>query len=119
MRRPDVKAPLTALRVTESHSAVGILGGGEAVPRLLHLTERKIENVARGVCIESVVGNLVTLGVNDSQLCLVVEHLLEMRNEPGRSCRITAKTSAGLVFDATAFHCPTRIKILLPPHPPP
>src|SRR5438445_5904695 len=33
-----------------------------------------------------------------------------MRNEPGRSCRITMKTSAELVVDATAFHCAERIE---------
>src|SRR5260370_22822865 len=33
-----------------------------------------------------------------------------MRNEPGRSCRITVKTSAELIVNATAFHCTERIK---------
>ena len=90
--------------------AVGVLGGGETAARLLHLTKHKIENVARGVGIEAVVRDLVGLGVNDGKLRLVVEHLLEMRDEPRCTCRVAVKTATKLIVDAAALHRTQRVQ---------
>src|SRR5260370_17102380 len=66
--RPDVERPLTGRRLSRSNSAVRILGGGEAAARLLRLTERKIENVARVVGIEAVLFCLVLHSLTNWQI---------------------------------------------------
>jgi hypothetical protein len=90
--------------------AIGILGEGKSAARLLHLTKRKIEDVARGIGIKALVRDLVRLGVNDGKLRLVVKHLFEMRDEPGRTCGVSVRSSAQLIVDAAAFHRAQRVE---------
>src|SRR5258708_1685305 len=108
--RPNLEHALPGLWLSRSNETVSILGGGEAATRLLYLAKHKIENVARGVRIEAVVSDLVGLGVNDGKLCLVVEHLLEMWDEPTRTGGVAVETPAELVVDAAALHRTKRVE---------
>src|SRR6516164_9148675 len=57
--RPDVKGPLTRLRLSNCDLAVRILGRGKGPARLLHLTKGEIENVARSVCKKAITVDVI------------------------------------------------------------
>ena len=47
---------------------------------------------------------LPCMEVERDELCVVVEHLLEVRDEPERVDRVTSEAAADLVIDAAAGH---------------
>src|SRR5215510_1723747 len=108
--RPDIENALTGVRLSRSKLAIGIFGRREASAWLLHFAHREIQNIARSIRIELFMRNLVSLRKGDGKLRLVIQHLLEMRDEPSLPCRIPMKSSAKLIVDSPSLHGTQRVE---------
>ena len=94
---PDVEAALLAL-------GVGVERGVEAALGAVHLAERPVERVAGDLHPALVAGPLPAVQVGAGQQRVVVEHLLEVGDEPLGVDRVAGEAAADLVVDAAAHH---------------
>src|SRR5713101_9773637 len=69
-----------------------------------HFPECEVESVARNIGVERIPRCLVGLGVEHGQLCLVVQHLFEMRHTPADICGVAMKTAANLIMNSARGH---------------
>jgi len=94
---PDEEASLLALRVS-------ILCRIEAAARLTHLTGHVVERLFDDASIERLAGDLPGMQIHASQLRVVVEHFLEVRDKPDVIDRIAVESTAELVINASMRH---------------
>ena len=95
--RPAVEFPLVAF-------AVGVLGGIESAVGMRHVAQDVGEDVARRVRVPDVAADEVGVQIKLRELGIIVEHLLEMRNEPVGVHGITREAAAELIADAASGH---------------
>ena len=100
--RPDVVLALDAL-------AVGVLGRVEAPFGVGHPAEDVIHRLAGDAGERRVAGRLVGLEVDRGEQGVVVEHLLEVRDEPALVGRVAGEAAAEVVVDAAAGHLVERV----------
>ena len=62
--------------------AVGVLRGVEASERVGHLAQHVVDGLLRDAGVERVTGGLVCMYIQSAEESVVVQHLLEVRNEP-------------------------------------
>src|SRR6185369_16266505 len=96
-RSPDKKPPFDAL-------AVCILRRIKTATRIKHFPPDVFESFSCCPPKEFILGDLIKMQVDADQLSVVVEHLLEMRNETDRIYRITVEAAAELIIDPSIRH---------------
>jgi hypothetical protein len=94
---PDVELPLLSL-------AVGVEGGVEAARRIGHLAADPVERLLGHAPHLGVPRRLPQVHAEAREERVVVEHLLEVRDEPFRIHRVAVEAAAGLVVDPAARH---------------
>jgi hypothetical protein len=99
--RPDVELAFHALRV-------GVFGGVEAALLARHVAQDIVEGLLGDAAVEVVPGGLVRLQVEAGEEGVIVEHLLEVRDEPVGVHGVAGETAAQLVVDAAVGHLPER-----------
>ena len=95
--RPDEELALLAL-------AVGVGGRVEAPVGVPHLPQQVVERLLHDAAVPRIAGGLEQLEVEPRDLGVVVEHLLEVRDQPARVDRVAMKPAADLVVDASVGH---------------
>ena len=73
-----------------------------------------IESGPCGILEKIVAGDLPCLDQRNPDLRLIVKHLFEMRDMPGRVHRIAVEAASELVAHAAARHCAQRVEGHLP-----
>ena len=101
---PDVESAFRVLWPAVRQQAVGIFGGEKAALRVRHISQDVIKRLARDVCEKLLVRQLPGLRKRDCQLCLIIEHLLEMRDVPKFVHRIPVKAAAEMVAHSSRGH---------------
>ena len=101
LRRPDVEAALLAL-------GVGVERRVEAALRPAHLAQRPVERLLADAAVALVPERLPAVQVGAGEQRVVVEHLLEVGDEPGGVDRVAPEAAAELVVDAARQHCVER-----------
>ena len=101
VERPDVGQPLDAVGVGVQRAAEPAVLGG-------HLAQRPVERLLRRPPQHGVAGDLPGVDVRAGQQRVVVEHLLEVRDRPGRVGAVAVEAAADLVEDPAAGHRPQR-----------
>ncbi len=97
LRRPDVEAALLAL-------GVGVERRVEAALRPPHLAQRPVERLVADPAVALVAEDLPAVQVGAGEQRVVVEHLLEVGDEPGGVDRVAGEAAAELVVDAAGRH---------------
>src|SRR5918994_117352 len=90
---------LTFLTVT-----VGVLCRVEAAFVVQHLPEQVIQGLLHHPLKKLIPRSSIDLGQDSNQLCVVIEHLLEMRHEPSLIDRITMKPTAEVIINSASSH---------------
>ena len=98
---PDVEAPLLAL-------AVGIERGGQAAVIGPKLPQHEVDGRHRDRRVALGAGGPVRLEVGVRQLRVVVQHLLEVRDQPALVGAVAGEAAAELVVDAAVGHAVQR-----------
>ena len=101
VERPHVGQPLDAVGVGVQRAAEPAVLGG-------HLAQRPVERLLRRPPQHGVAGDLPGVDVRAGQQRVVVEHLLEVRDRPGRVGAVAVEAAADLVEDPAAGHRPQR-----------
>ena len=96
-RRPDVEAPLLAL-------GVGVESRVEAALGPAHLPQHPVQRLLAGAAVALVAQGLPAVQVGAGQQGVVVEHLLEVGDQPDGVDRVTREAAAELVVDAAGQH---------------
>ena len=96
-RRPDVEAPLDPLRVGVERRVEAALGPA-------HLAQHPVERLLAGAPVAPVAEPLPAVQVGAGEQRVVVEHLLEVGDEPDRVDRVAGEAAAELVVDAAGEH---------------
>ncbi len=96
-RRPDEELPLHAFRV-------GVGGRVDAALRRRHLAQDVVERLHRHAPQAFIAGDLVALQVSLGEQRVVVQHLLEVRDQPLAIGGITAEAAADVVVHAAPGH---------------
>ncbi len=94
---PDVVATLDTLRV-------GVECGVEPAFGPTHLAQRPGECLLAHPTHQRIAADLPAVQVGGNQQRVVIEHLLEVRDGPGRVDGVSSKAAADLVVDAAAGH---------------
>jgi hypothetical protein len=97
LRGPDVEAPLLALGVGVECRLEPALGAA-------HLTQRPLESLLADSAPALVAEVLPAVQVGAGQQGVVVEHLLEVRDEPLPVDRVAREAASDLVVDPTGSH---------------
>ena len=84
--------------------AVGVLGRVESAVRVAHLAQDVVQNALGDFCVGRVARGLVSVCVQPGEKRVVVEHLLEVGNQPECVCGVPVKASANLVVHASGGH---------------
>ena len=100
---PHVEAPLDAL-------GVGVERAREAALCLQQLAQRPVERLARHALEERLTGDLEAVQVRACEQRVVVEHLLEVRDDPAVVDRVTGEAAADLVVHAAGGHPAQRVQ---------
>jgi hypothetical protein len=100
---PDVELALDAL-------GVGVERGGERALVLAELAQREVERLAAHALEQRLAGDLPAVQVGAGEQRVVVEHLLEVRDEPGAVDRVAGEAAADLVIHAAAGHPPQGVE---------
>ena len=100
---PDEELPLLAF-------AVGVLRAEEGAGRARHLAEDVVERLLGDFAIERVAGDLKCLDIGGNEKGVVVEHLLEVRDEPAGVGAVAMEAAAELVVHAAAGHQVERVR---------
>ena len=101
--RPDKELALDAL-------AVGVLGAVEAALTVEHLALEVVERLAHDPLEGRVAAELVAVQVDAGELRVVVEHLLEVRDQPLAIDAVARKAATELVVHAAGGHRAQRRK---------
>ena len=96
-RSPDEELALHAL-------AVGVLGGVEASVGVAHFAQHVVQYSLRDPCIGRVPCGLVSVGVEAGEKRVVVQHLLEVGNQPEGVGGVAVEAAADLVVHAAGGH---------------
>ena len=84
--------------------AVGVLGGVEPALGVAHLTQQVVERLLGYTAVEGLAGELVSVEVELRQQGVVVEHLLEVGDQPVGVGGVAMEPAADLVVDAAEGH---------------
>ena len=103
VERPHVVLALDAL-------AVGVQRGGEAALGLAQLAQRPVERLGADPLEQRLAGDLEAVQVRAGEQGVVVEHLLEVRHDPGGVDGVAREAAADLVVDAPGGHRPQRVQ---------
>ncbi len=95
--RPDKELAFVPL-------AVGVLRAVKAPFRRRHLTQHVVDRLLHDAAVERAAHGLPGMQIGAQQLGVVVEHLLEMGDEPVAVHAVAVKTAAKLVVDAALRH---------------
>ncbi len=101
---PKIESSFRGLRPARGDGAVGVQRRAETAAGKLQLAQREVEDASRNGGVETIVRNLIGLAIDNSELRLIVEHLLEMRNAPLRVDGIAMEAPSNLIVDATPRH---------------
>ena len=96
-RGPDVEAALLAL-------GVGVEGRVEAALGAAHLAQHPVERLLADAPVALVAERLPAVQVGAGEQGVVVEHLLEVGDEPAGVDRVAGEAAAELVVDAAGHH---------------
>ena len=96
-RGPGERQPLDAIRV-------GVLAGRERAVGRRELADQVVEHALGDLAEARVTGLRPRVQVDPRELRVVVEHLLEVRDEPDRVGRVPVEAAAQLVVDAAVGH---------------
>ena len=83
---------------------VGILGGGDAATREAEVSVDVLDDLGGHLAIAGVTGDLVGMDVELQEPGLVVEHLLEVGDDPVLVHRVPGEPAAEVVVDAAGCH---------------
>ena len=100
---PDVELALYAL-------GVRVERGGERALLLAQLGERPVERLAAHALEQRLAGDLPRVQVRAGEQRIVIEHLLEVRDEPGAVDRVAREAAADLVVHAARGHPAQRVQ---------
>ena len=84
--------------------AVGVLGRVESAVGVAHLAQDVVQNALSDLCVGRVPGGLVGVGVESGEKRVVVEHLLEVGDQPECVGGVPVKAAANLVVHASGGH---------------
>ena len=96
-RRPDEGRSLLAL-------GVGVLAGGEAAFGHPQLAQQVVERPRRGLEVAGLTRDLPGVHIHARELRVVVEHLLEVRDQPAGIRGVAVETAAKLITDTARGH---------------
>src|SRR5882724_2793660 len=107
--RPDVKDAFCGLAVAGIadpgyNGAISIFGREKAAFLRCHVASDIIKSVARNCLVLPVPRDLVRVEIRNGELCLIVEHFLEVRHVPVTIDRVTMKTAADMIVHSTRRH---------------
>ena len=110
--RPDVERSLGLVSACWSirRQAVGVFGGIEAAQRIREVAQDVVQRVFGDGREEVLAGGLSCLEIRHGELCLVVEHLLEVRYTPLRVYRVPMESSADVIAQASHCHRAQRVR---------
>ncbi len=94
---PDVGGAFFTVRV-------GILAGGECAAGHGHLADEVVEGRLDDLAVAPFTGDLPGMQVGTCELGVVVEHLLEVRHQPGGVRGVSGETTGELIVDAARRH---------------
>ena len=103
VERPHRELALDAL-------GVGVERGGEGALLLAQLGERPVERLAADALEQRLAGDLPGVQVGAREQGVVVEHLLEVRDEPEAVDGVAGEAAADLVVHAAARHPAQRVQ---------
>jgi hypothetical protein len=83
---------------------IGVERGIESAFRRAHLAHEPLHRVPHDALEEGLPGYEPRVGVERQQQCVVVEHLLEMRDAPVLVHAVAAEAASDLVVDAALGH---------------
>ena len=101
--RPHVELALDALRI-------GVQRGGEPALVLAQLADRPVQGLLAHPPEQRLLGDLVGVQVGPREQRVVVEHLLEVRHDPGRVDRVAREPAADLVIQTAGGHPAQRLQ---------
>src|SRR5437899_5005628 len=101
--RPDVEGAFCGLAVAGIanpgyNGAISIFGRERAAFLRYHVASDIIQNVARDGFVLRVSSYLETVKIRNRELCLNVEHILEVRHVPVTIDRVTMKTADDVIM---------------------
>ena len=94
---PDVELALDAF-------GIGILGGEESAGGMTQLIEDVADRLVECLSVSGLSRELPCMEINTRQQGLVVEHLLEMGDEPATVGRVPGEATTEMVVDAAGRH---------------
>ena len=97
IQAPDEELTLNTLAVSVRRRVEAALCAG-------HLTQDIVEDLRTDLTPILLTGRLPSLDVDPRKLRVVIEHLLEVRYEPGAVYRIAREAAADLIVDPAARH---------------
>ena len=97
LERPDVELALDAL-------GVGVLGGEEPVVVVAQVAQHVTDGLLDDAPVARLTGGQPRLGVRAREQRLVVQHLLEVRDQPVGVDRVAVEAAADLVVHAAGGH---------------
>ena len=92
-QRPEVKFALLAFRI-------GVERGRERALRRHHFAPEPADRLARPLKVQRLAGARMRERQKLQQLCVVVEHLLEVRHQPAFIGRVAREAAAEVIVDA-------------------
>ena len=101
----DVEGALAFfVRVGGIDDGVGVFGGEEAAVGVGQVAEDVLEDVAGDLRVEGVAGDLEGFEIGEGELGLIVEHFLEVGDEPVSVDGVAVEAAAELVVHAALGH---------------
>ncbi len=107
---PDIEGALGVLGLVRGDQAVGILRGEKGPLGVTQIAKNVVQGVAGQPAITFVSRGLPCLKIVACDLCLIVEHFLEMGDEPAFVDRVAMKASADVIVNATTRHALQRLR---------
>jgi hypothetical protein len=93
--------------------AISIFGREKAAFLRCHVAGYVIKDVARDCFVLRVPRDLVGVEIRNGELCLIIEHFLEVRHVPVTIDRVTMKTAADVIMHSPRGHFAQRKQIHL------
>ena len=97
MRAPDIELPLDSFRV-------GVLRRVEATVGVVEVAEDVADGLLEDLAVARLLGDLPGVQINAAEHRLVVEHLLEVGDQPEGVNRVPGEAAAEVVVDAARGH---------------
>src|SRR5665811_2324493 len=100
--RPDIELALLALRI-------GVERGGKGPLRRDHFAGEPLHGLSRALAEKLLAAALIGQRQQLQELCVVVQHLLEMRHQPALVHRVARKAAAEVIVNAALTHAIQRM----------